>query len=97
MLKWVVTSKDDFVNHYMAKFLQADRSMIADAYDQYIKIKMWDPDMVIDQKAYEQTLQIGLSATPPLVQGNLAFKEWVDTSFRDEAIRRLGGTGWWKK
>jgi NitT/TauT family transport system substrate-binding protein len=97
MLKWVVTSKDDFVNHYMAKFPQADRSVIADAYDQYIKIKMWDPDMVIDQKAYEQTLQIGLSATPPLVQGNLAFKEWVDTSFRDEAIRRLGGTGWWKK
>ena len=97
MLKWVVTSKADFVNQYMAKFPQADPSVIADSYDQYIKIKMWDPDMVIDQKAYQQTLQISLNATPPLVQGNLAFKEWVDTSFRDEAIRRLGGTGWWKK
>jgi NitT/TauT family transport system substrate-binding protein len=97
MLKYVVTKKQEFTSRYLAAFPQASPSVVSESYDTYVQVKMWDPDLVIDLNAYQQTIDLALQAQPPLVQGNVPVKEWVDTSLRDEAIKRLGGIGWWKK
>jgi NitT/TauT family transport system substrate-binding protein len=96
MMKFLVDEKDEFITQYLERF-DADETVLGEVHDFYTNSGMWDPDLTMDLGALEETMRIALEEVdPPLAQGELPVSEWVDTSFRDEAIERLGGEGWWR-
>lgn len=67
-------------------------------HDFYVKIGQLDPDLTTDRAEYAKTMEIyAREAQPPFVLGMVPVEQWMDTSFRNEAIKRLGGPGWWRK
>ena len=96
MMKFLIDNPDEFKTQYLERF-EGDEAVLDQVHEFYSNSGMWDPDLTMDLDALTETMRIALEEVdPPLAQGELPVEEWVDTSFRDEAIERLGGEGWWQ-
>jgi ABC-type nitrate/sulfonate/bicarbonate transport system substrate-binding protein len=95
-MKWITENPDKFVDGYMKVNPQANREAVEKANQVYIDKHMWDPDLKMLPDVIESTMKLGVEeADPPLAPKTLPLDQWVDGSYRDEAIKRLGGEGWW--
>jgi ABC-type nitrate/sulfonate/bicarbonate transport system substrate-binding protein len=93
----ILDDPEAFVAGYMKTNPKADREAVVKANEKYIQKLMWDPDLRMLNDVIETTAKMGVEqADPPLAPKVLPLEEWVDASYRDEAIKRLGGDGWWK-
>jgi hypothetical protein len=96
LLKFIIENKEEFIAQYLDRF-EGNPEVLGQVHDFYSSSGMWNPDLTIDLAEMEETMRIYREEVdPPFAQGELPVEEWVDTSFRDEAIERLGGEGWWR-
>jgi ABC-type nitrate/sulfonate/bicarbonate transport system substrate-binding protein len=97
MLKWVFDNKWKYLERYVRRFPTTNIQVLAPVHDAYVRNGQLDPDMTLDFRNYAATMNLyAKEANPPLAKGTLPVQEWVDRSFLDPAIRRLGGRGWWR-
>lgn len=98
MLKWIVENKWKYLEGFARQYPAANPRVLSPVHDFYVKVGQFDPDLTTDPREYTKTMDVyAKEANPPLAQGTLPVERWVDASFRDEALRRLGGRGWWRK
>ena len=95
LMKWLLDNEDEFVSRYIDSQSEVAEIVVRQVYADYAE-RQWDPDLTIDLAELEQTMEIALNADPPMIGKSVPVADWVDTSFRDEAIDRLGGEGWWQ-
>jgi NitT/TauT family transport system substrate-binding protein len=96
LLKFLIDNEEEFITQYLERF-EGDAEVLAEVHEFYSNSGMWDPDLTMNLDDLEETKRIFLEEVdPPFAQADLPLEEWVDTSFRDEAIERLGGEGWWQ-
>jgi ABC-type nitrate/sulfonate/bicarbonate transport system substrate-binding protein len=98
MLKWIYDNKWKYLERYVRAHPTANVRILGPAHDALVRIGQFDPDLTTDLSSYTATMDVyAKEANPPLAKGTIPAREWIDTSFRDQAIRRLGGRGWWRK
>ncbi|HET7571658.1 MAG TPA: ABC transporter substrate-binding protein [Gaiellaceae bacterium] len=86
-----------FVDGFMKAYPEAVRSAALKTTKFYGQKGYWDPDL----KTHADILvtngaQAVTAANPPLVPKTLPLSQWVDITYRNHAIKKLGGVGWWK-
>jgi ABC-type nitrate/sulfonate/bicarbonate transport system substrate-binding protein len=98
LMKFILQEKEEFFGRYVDRFGErVEQAALDQTHAFYVNSGMWDPDLNMNLEGLTETVRISREEVdPPFAQGDLPLSDWVDTSFRDEAIDRLGGEGWWR-